>query len=62
MLIAIGIVWAFLPAYMTENVSQLAQETENAASDVWGASSELSKHDTMLKDIVDEFLIEIRTG
>lgn len=45
-----------------ENVSQLAEETENAASDVLGASSELSKNALSLKDTVDKFLIEIRNG
>ncbi|VAV98597.1 Methyl-accepting chemotaxis protein [hydrothermal vent metagenome] len=42
------------------NVSQMAEETGNAASDVLSASNELSGQATTLKVAVDEFLTEIR--
>lgn len=45
-----------------KNVSLIAEETENAASDVLNASGELSTQATTLKTVVDEFLTEIRTG
>ncbi|MBL4800988.1 MAG: HAMP domain-containing protein [Emcibacter sp.] len=44
------------------NVSLLAEETGNAASDVLSASSELSGQASTLKTAVDEFLLEIRSG
>jgi methyl-accepting chemotaxis protein len=43
-----------------ENVSLMAEETGNAASDVLVASKELSGQATTLKVAVDEFLTEIR--
>ena len=45
-----------------KNVSNLAEETGNAASDVYNASNELSGQATTLKVAVDEFLTEIRAG
>lgn len=45
-----------------KTVSQLAEETGNAASDVLSASNELSGQATTLQGAVDEFLTEIRTG
>lgn len=44
------------------NVSKLAEETGNAASDVLNASSELSMQASTLKISVGEFLTEVRTG
>lgn len=44
------------------NVSQMAEETGNAASDVLNASNELSGQSATLKTAVDDFLTEIRTG
>jgi len=45
-----------------KNVSVLAEETGNAATDVFGASRELSRQASTLQGAVDEFLAEIRTG
>ncbi|PCI50117.1 MAG: methyl-accepting chemotaxis protein [Alphaproteobacteria bacterium] len=45
-----------------KNVSELAEETGNAASDVLTASNELSGQASSLKTAVDEFLTEIRTA
>ncbi|MFC7048606.1 methyl-accepting chemotaxis protein [Emcibacter nanhaiensis] len=44
------------------DVSNLAQETEHAASDVLTASDHLSKEAATLQGLVDEFLAEIRAG
>ncbi len=43
-------------------VSKLAEETGEKASGVYEASTVLSKQTSTLKDTVDEFLSEIRTG
>ena len=45
-----------------KNVSDLAEETGNAANDVLNASNELSGQSSTLKSVVDKFLSEIRTG
>ncbi|MCK5425958.1 MAG: HAMP domain-containing protein, partial [Emcibacter sp.] len=45
-----------------KNVSNLAEETGNAANDVLSASTELSGQASSLKVAVDEFLTEVRTG
>lgn len=44
-----------------KNVSGLAEETGNAASDVLNASDELSVQASTMKDAVEEFLQEIRS-
>lgn len=44
-----------------KNVSGLAEETGNAASDVLNASNELSVQASTMKDAVEEFLQEIRS-
>jgi len=45
-----------------QTVSELAEETGNAASDVLNASNELSGQAATLKVAVDEFLSEIKAG
>ncbi len=45
-----------------KNVSNMAEETGNAANDVLSASNELSGQASTLKSAVDDFLSEIRTG